>query len=155
MASERRDRHCHPPSTPEGGQGPLQTSGISWPCTQRKLVAVPDALQKTSTKTARAQPGTTRKSQSTSIVSAAWYVKVNKRTKKSAQGQTLLTGDQLDSWPGLVCPGTRIDKTMRDTTVEAVQTDSPSPKGDGRDAELLDVPEVAKPGARASWRSST
>ena len=29
--------------------------------------------------------------------------------ERSAQGQTLLAGDQLDSWPGLVCPGTRID----------------------------------------------
>ena len=30
----------------------------------------------------------------------------------SAQGQTLLAGDQLDSWLGLVCPGTRIDKPI-------------------------------------------
>ena len=34
------------------------------------------------------------------------------RAKKSAQGQTLLVGEQLDSWSGLVCPGTRIDKPI-------------------------------------------
>ena len=42
-------------------------------------------------------------------VETAWYVTVKRRTKRSAQGQTLLAGDQLDSWPGLVCPFTRIE----------------------------------------------
>ena len=35
--------------------------------------------------------------------------------ERSAQGQTLLAGDQLDSWPGLVCPGTRIDKSINES----------------------------------------
>ena len=45
-------------------------------------------------------------------VETAWYVTVTKRTKKTAQGQTLLAGGKLDSWPGLVCPGTRIDSPV-------------------------------------------
>ena len=45
-------------------------------------------------------------------VETTWYGKVKRRTQKSAQGQTLLARDQLGSWPGLVCPGTRIDNPI-------------------------------------------
>ena len=44
---------------------------------------------------------------------------------RSAQGQTLLTGD-LDSWPGLVCPGTRIDKSISERVGCRGYTEKPS-----------------------------
>ena len=59
-------------------------------------------------------------------VETAWYVTVTRRTKKSAQGQTLLAGDQLDSWPGLVCPGTRIDKPISESAGRRGYTETPS-----------------------------
>ena len=50
--------------------------------------------------------------------------------ERSAQGQTLLAGDQLDSWPGLVCPGKRIDKSSIASINESVgcrgYTETPS-----------------------------
>ena len=46
--------------------------------------------------------------------------------ERSAQGQTLLAGDQLDSWPGLVCPGTRIDKTINERVGCRGYTETPS-----------------------------
>ena len=46
--------------------------------------------------------------------------------KKSAQGQTLLAGDQLDSWPGLVCPGARIEKPMSERAGCRGYTETPS-----------------------------
>ena len=49
-------------------------------------------------------------------VETTWHAEVNRRTQKSAQGQTLLAGDQLDSWPGLVCPGTRKDNPISGNT---------------------------------------
>ena len=59
-------------------------------------------------------------------VETAWYVTVTRRTKKSAQGQTLLAGDQLDSWLGLVCPGTRIDKPISESADRRGYTETPS-----------------------------
>ena len=54
-------------------------------------------------------------------------------TEKSAQGQTLLDGDQIDSWPCLGCPGTRTDVTMmmQEKEIKAIQRESPSTKGGG------------------------
>ena len=46
--------------------------------------------------------------------------------ERSAQGQTLLAGDQLDSWPGLVCPGTRIDKSINESVGCRGYTEEPS-----------------------------
>ena len=46
--------------------------------------------------------------------------------ERSAQGQTLLAGDQLDSWPGLVCPGTRIDKSINESVGCRGHTETPS-----------------------------
>ena len=46
--------------------------------------------------------------------------------ERSAQGQTLLAGDQLDSWPGLVCPGTRIDESINESVGCRGHTETPS-----------------------------
>ena len=46
--------------------------------------------------------------------------------ERSAQGQTLLAGDQLDSWPGLVCPGTRIDRSINERVGCRGYTETPS-----------------------------
>ena len=46
--------------------------------------------------------------------------------ERSAQGQTLLAGDQLDSWPGLVCPGTRIDRSINESVGCRGHTETPS-----------------------------
>ena len=46
--------------------------------------------------------------------------------ERSAQGQTLLAGDQLDSWPGLVCPGTQIDKSINESVGCRGHTETPS-----------------------------
>ena len=55
-------------------------------------------------------------------------VVVTWKTEKSAQGQTLLAGDQIDSWLCLGCPCTRTDETIMTQVkeIKAIQRGSPS-----------------------------
>ena len=71
-------------------------------------------------------------------------VVVTWKTEKSAQGQTLLAGDQIDSWLCLGCPCTRTDEPImtQEKEIKAIQRESPSTK------EVASSPKSLRQGLR-------